>query len=56
MKDKKMPHVDAVIVDFGCTGAIIAKKLTEAGLIVAALKRGEYRDTYPDGALRIPTS
>ena len=32
------------------TGAILAKELTEAGLNVVALERGEYRDTYPDGA------
>jgi gluconate 2-dehydrogenase alpha chain len=42
--------VDAVIVGFGWTGAILAKELTEAGLNVVALERGEYRDTYPDGA------
>jgi len=44
------PHVDAVVVGFGWTGAILAKELTEAGLNVVALERGEYRDTYPDGA------
>lgn len=47
---EKKPHVDAVIVGFGWTGAILAKELTEAGLKVVALERGEYRDTYPDGA------
>ena len=50
MADLKMKHVDAVIVGFGWTGAIMAKELTEAGLTVVALERGEYRDTYPDGA------
>ncbi len=50
MTDKKMPHVDAVIVSFGWAGVIIAKELTEAGLNVVALERGEYCDTYPDGA------
>ncbi len=50
MADKKMKPVDAVIVGFGWTGAIMAKELTEAGLHVVALERGEYRDTYPDGA------
>ena len=47
---REKPHVDAVIVGFGWTGAILAKELTEAGLNVVALERGEYRDTYPDGA------
>ncbi|VFT31422.1 gluconate dehydrogenase [Pseudomonas aeruginosa] len=42
--------VDAVVVGFGWTGAILAKELTEAGLNVVALERGENRDTYPDGA------
>ncbi|WP_288754255.1 hypothetical protein, partial [uncultured Pseudomonas sp.] len=32
--------VDAVIVGFGWTGAIMAKELTEAGLHVVALERG----------------
>ncbi|MCW3521077.1 GMC family oxidoreductase, partial [Burkholderia cenocepacia] len=50
MAADKKPHVDAVIVGFGWTGAILAKELTEAGLNVVALERGEYRDTYPDGA------
>lgn len=50
MAEKKMKPVDAVIVGFGWMGAIMAKELTEAGLQVVALERGEYRDTYPDGA------
>jgi gluconate 2-dehydrogenase alpha chain len=50
MAEKTMQSVDAVIVGFGWTGAIMAKELTEAGLTVVALERGEYRDTYPDGA------
>jgi gluconate 2-dehydrogenase alpha chain len=41
--------VDAVIVGFGWTGAIMAKELTEAGLNVLALERGPMQDTYPDG-------
>lgn len=44
-----MKKVDAVIVGFGWTGAIMAKELTEAGLQVVALERGPARDTYPDG-------
>jgi len=50
MTDLTMKPVDVVIVGFGWTGAIMAKELTEAGLTVLALERGEYRDTYPDGA------
>ncbi|MGI4850154.1 MAG: GMC family oxidoreductase [Janthinobacterium lividum] len=50
MSDLKMKAVDVVIVGFGWTGAIMAKELVEAGLNVLALERGEYRDTYPDGA------
>ena len=49
-----MPHVDAVIIGSGWTRAIMAKELTEAGLNVVALERGEYRDTYPDGAYPKP--
>ncbi|MGF6289921.1 choline dehydrogenase-like flavoprotein [Paraburkholderia youngii] len=51
---QKKPHVDAVVVGFGWTGAILAKELTEAGLKVVALERGEYRDTYP-GTAHTPT-
>lgn len=45
---KRMKPVDAVIVGFGWTGAIMGKELTDAGLDVVALERGEYRDTSPD--------
>ncbi len=54
MADLTMPHVDAVIIGFGWTGAIMAKELTQAGLKVVALERGPNRDTYPQGAY--PTS
>ncbi|MFK3645535.1 hypothetical protein, partial [Pseudomonas protegens] len=40
-----MKKVDAVIVGFGWTGAIMAKELTEAGLNVLALERGPMQDT-----------
>ena len=50
MADITKPHVDAVIIGFGWTGAIMAKELTEAGLKVVALERGPSRDTYPEGA------
>lgn len=47
MATKKKP-VDVVLVGFGWTGAIMGMELTEAGLNVLALERGEDRDTYPD--------
>ena len=43
-----MKAVDAVIVGYGWTGAILAKTLTDAGLSVVALERGPARDTSPD--------
>ena len=46
---KKKP-VDAVLVGFGWTGAIMAMELAEAGLNVLALERGPARDTNPDFA------
>ena len=46
---KKEP-VDVVIVGFGWTGAIMGMEMTDAGLSVVALERGEKRDTYPDFA------
>ncbi len=46
----KHPPVDAVLVGFGWTGAIMGMELTDAGLKVLALERGENRDTYPDFA------
>ena len=48
MASKKMPPVDAVLVGFGWTGAIMGMELTGAGLKVLALERGEMRDTNPD--------
>jgi gluconate 2-dehydrogenase alpha chain len=47
MTQTKKP-VDAVIIGFGWTGAIMAKTLTESGLSVVALERGPLRDTNPD--------
>ncbi|MCD9026889.1 GMC family oxidoreductase [Luteimonas sp. BDR2-5] len=43
-----MKPVDAVLVGFGWTGAIMGMELVEAGLEVLALERGEFRDTQPD--------
>ena len=44
------PPVDAVLVGFGWTGAIMAEALTAAGLNVVALERGGWRDTPGDFA------
>ncbi|KAF1046008.1 GMC family oxidoreductase [Xylophilus sp.] len=50
MATQKKPAVDAVLVGFGWTGAIMGMELTAAGLQVLALERGEMRDTLPDFA------
>lgn len=50
MASIKKPSVDAVLVGFGWTGAIMGMELTAAGLKVLALERGENRDTVPDFA------
>ncbi|WP_252108116.1 MULTISPECIES: GMC family oxidoreductase [unclassified Halomonas] len=42
--------VDVVLVGFGWTSAIMGMELTDAGLNVLALERGEDRDTVPDFA------
>ena len=47
MPTRKKP-VDAVIIGYGWTGAIMAKTLTDEGLSVVALERGPARDTAPD--------
>lgn len=47
---KVLQKVDAVLVGFGWTGAIMAKELTEAGLRVVALERGPAHDSYPLGS------
>jgi gluconate 2-dehydrogenase alpha chain len=46
----KLPSVDALVVGFGWTGAILAQELTDAGLNVLALERGTWRDTPIDFA------
>ena len=46
----KLRSVDAVLVGFGWTGAILAQELTDAGLNVLALERGGWRDTTTDFA------
>src|SRR6202021_724834 len=45
---ERKKSVDAVIIGYGWTGAILAKTLTDAGLSVVALERGPARDTSPD--------
>lgn len=45
---KQLPGFDVVLVGFGWTGAILAEKLTAAGLEVLALERGPWRDTPTD--------
>lgn len=47
---KHLPRVDVVLVGFGWTGAILAEKLTAAGVEVLALERGPWRDTPTDYA------
>src|SRR6202000_2718069 len=42
--------VDAVLVGFGWTGAIMGQQLCDAGLSVVALERGPWRDTSTDFA------
>lgn len=48
---RKLPSVDAVLVGFGWTGAILGQELTDAGLNVVALERGSWRDTSSDFAV-----
>ena len=43
-----LPAVDAVLVGFGWTGAIMGQQLADAGLSVLALERGPWRDTATD--------
>ena len=45
----KKEAVDVVLVGFGWTGAIMGQELTEAGLNVLALERGEMQDTPTAG-------
>src|ERR1700704_391427 len=49
----KLKEVDAVIVGLGWTGGILAKELTEAGLKVVALERGDIRSPDKDFAVPI---
>ena len=46
----KLSPVQALLVGFGWTGAILAPELTEAGIDVLALERGGWRDTPTDFA------
>jgi gluconate 2-dehydrogenase alpha chain len=46
----KLKPVDAVLVGFGWTGAILGQQLCDAGLNILALERGPWRDTPTDFA------
>jgi gluconate 2-dehydrogenase alpha chain len=45
---KRMKKADVAIIGFGWTGAMLAERLTAAGLDVVALERGPWRDTSTD--------
>ena len=47
----KLKEVDVVIVGLGWTGGILAKELSEAGLSVIALERGDFKTTADDYSL-----
>jgi gluconate 2-dehydrogenase alpha chain len=47
---KTLKPVDAVMVGFGWTGAIMGQQLADQGLSVLALERGPWRDTPTDFA------
>ncbi len=44
----RLPPVDAVLVGFGWTGAIMGQQLADEGLEIVALERGPWRDTPTD--------
>lgn len=48
MADINKPRVDVVLVGMGWTGSIMGMELTEAGLTVLGLERGENRNTQAD--------
>jgi len=50
MADITKPKVDVVLVGMGWSGSIMGMEMTEAGLTVVGLERGENRDTNPDFA------
>ncbi|MGO4707342.1 GMC family oxidoreductase [Microvirga sp. 2MCAF38] len=45
---RRLPHKDVVIVGVGWAGSIIAQELTDAGLEVAGIERGPWRDAATD--------
>lgn len=47
---RKLPPKDVVIIGLGWTGSIVAQELTDAGLDVAAIERGPWRDSATDYA------
>ncbi|MBO9647555.1 MAG: GMC family oxidoreductase [Variovorax sp.] len=50
MAATRLSSVDALLIGFGWTGAIMGQELTDAGLNVLALERGTWRDTPTDFA------
>ena len=44
----RLKPVDAVMVGFGWTSAIMGQQLADAGLSIVALERGPWRDTATD--------
>jgi gluconate 2-dehydrogenase alpha chain len=48
MATRTLRKVDAVIVGFGWTGALVGQQLCDAGLEVVAFERGPWRDTATD--------
>jgi len=50
MAATRMKPVDVVCIGFGMTSSIAAQELTDAGLNVVALERGQWRNTQPDFA------
>ncbi len=41
----RLPSVDVLLIGFGWTGAIAAQELSDTGLNILALERGQFRDT-----------
>ena len=48
MTARKLPATDVVVVGLGWTGSLAAWELSQAGLRVVALERGQWRDTATD--------
>src|SRR5438105_4018404 len=48
MAATRLPEVDAVVIGMGLVGTLLSRALTQAGLKVVGLERGEPRLTVPD--------